>query len=798
MSVAILRTLNTENRSGRAAADWPRLLDRLTDGEGLGRCAAESLPFSLYDTTAGSETELQVAVIGRGDAVDLPLSIATSNYYANLLKRSAAEDTPKRSLRELQEFLEHSGTPAWDNSWVRFPRRVLSPFARQVFDQDLLADKRDPGRGRRGDCGRFLFQTGGEEQVRIPISYLLKLALADALGSQPDLPPELLHTGRRLLRHYLNDNTSPETFSFHVVSLRPQNGLGRALAKETSLRYLFTQLLIAYANDRFALKASGQQAMVYFSPHPPTRQKQLNECIPDSFYRELFCSPCLSGWDEGERKRDYMVLCHQVLSRSQLNAVAKVRDAGLIATNLMVLPALSNISLANNGVHVSLGSRKLDALLADPASGFGAAEEKRVGDLVIKVVEHFLPLFVGTYSAAPYRFDFADFHPEKVLGFLPHELDYTHLRMFWRRWKKKARNKILGQPLVPTGYLWLDRMLSGVFRLKGDFVPDFRLIDYLVAPLSTHGSPALDGQLGNAERLKSDLADQGVFDTRMAFYALYRLRAFEQMGFSGFEGRYYSLCESLGDDLGRGTDLQNLVTALAFKYLADGTVTPADILDDPSVESERRQIFFGAAGGIPTFYVRKRTSNAFLQRILALAQRTRDSHRYPGYVRVYNLEYRRALLKLLRRDAADLIELLGLEETLADLQQRIDVPEKYSAAGRLTAAILGELNVRSPLDVSANEFNLAAEAYYRAGLRGGHLREAFAFLGEDLRNGVPSYAETLRQLGPLGLGGRTLAALLQSAQREMLDDRLAAGDALTLLNVMLWNIRGSEQEAETT
>ena len=75
---------------------------------------------------------------------------------------------------------------------------------------------------------------------------------------------------------------------------------------------------------------------------------------------------------------------------------------------------MSNISLANNGAHISLGSAKLTAHLADEASGFTAAHEKFLGDLVIKIVEHFLPLFVGTYSAAPYRLDFVDFHPEKV------------------------------------------------------------------------------------------------------------------------------------------------------------------------------------------------------------------------------------------------------------------------------------------------------------------------------------------------------------------------------------------------
>jgi hypothetical protein len=37
-------------------------------------------------------------------------------------------------------------------------------------------------------------------------------------------------------------------------------------------------------------------------------------------------------------------------------------------------------------------------------------------------MEHFLPLFVGSYSAAPCRIGFRDFHPESALGFLPHEL----------------------------------------------------------------------------------------------------------------------------------------------------------------------------------------------------------------------------------------------------------------------------------------------------------------------------------------------------------------------------------------
>jgi hypothetical protein len=200
---------------------------------------------------------------------------------------------------------------------------------------------------------------------------------------------------------------------------------------------------------------------------------------------------------------------------------------------------------------VSLGSRLLSGALADPSSGFTNVHEKYLGDLVVKIVEHFLPLFVGTYSAAPYRLDFSDFHPEKALGFLPHELDYTHLRMLWRRWRKKANLKIFGNPITPFGPPWLDRMISTTCGLKGDFVPDFRLIDYLVAIMSTSTSPALNGRLHNSDRLKKDLSDLGVFDTKMSLYLLDKLREYESMGFSGFEGRHYSLFESFAEDMGR-------------------------------------------------------------------------------------------------------------------------------------------------------------------------------------------------------------------------------------------------------
>ncbi len=757
-----------------------------------------SLPFSADDVTAGSESELQAVVLGSREQVDLPQIIEQSNYFANILKRTAAGETPHKVKADLERFLAENSSGVWENSWVRFARRRLSGYANQVLEADLLADKRLPAAGRRGDCARFIYHDEqGEEMLRLPISYLIKLALADLIGSQDLLPQPIRETGIRLLGHYLNDNTSPENFSFNVVTLTAAGGMGQAIAHETALRYLMTQLLVSHANLAFGLQENGQRAMVYFAPHPPVRQKELNDHVSDSFYRELFMSPCLSGWDRGEDKYRYMQLCHQVLSRSQLNAVAKLRESGIILNNLVVLPNVSNVSLANNGTHISIGSRRLTRALADGGSGFTAAHEKRLGDLAIKISEHFLPLFVGTYSAAPFRLAYTDFHPEKALGFLAHELDYTHLRMFWRRWRTKADLSILGQPLTPFGPLPIDRLISSLFGLKGDFVPDYRLIDYLVCLLSTERSPALDGMVGNTDHLRRDLAQMGVFDEQMSVYLLYKLREFGKMGFSGFEGRHYSLFERFGEDMGRAADLQTLMTALAFKYMAYGIITPTSIPDTPSAESERRQIFFGAAVGIPTFFVAKESRNSLMTRILGKAAGVRSSHRYPGYLRVHNNEYRRALLTVLREDAADLIELLGLQATIEDLERRLDDFEHCSVAGRLTRGIMAGSAANQPLKMPARDFNLLAEQYYRATLRKQQLAEALGLLGDAARRldrEQHDLDRETRQAVRSLVQGQGAAELLDQTRQDLLAERADLPAIRRLVNLILLTVHAEQQD----
>ena len=691
----------------------------------------------------------------------------------------------------MQEFLSDS-EEVWENSWIRFPERRLSPHALNTFLADLKIGERGQLKRRRADSVKFNFEQGGETWLRIPISYALKLALADLVGTQPYMPETMSLEAKRLLRHFSNDNTSPETTSFHVVGSRECNLVGGQVARESARRFLFTSLLMSWANHRFGLLESGQRALVYHAPHPPVRQTELSSCISDSFYRELFMSPCLSGWDDGEVKADYMHLCHQVLSRSQLNSVAKLREAGIISNNLIVLPSLSNVSLANNGIHITMGSRALSRAIETQGSIEAEQEEKRLGDLAIKIFEHFLPLFVGTYSAAPYRLDFAEFHPEKLLSFLPHELDFTHLRLMWREWKEKAQMSVLGRAVTPYGPYGLDSFFARVFRLRGDLVPDYRLINYPVAWLATEQSSALDGTLGNVARLISELDELGIVDRRLSFYMPLRLREFRRMGFSGFEGRYCSLFPSYGRDMAPAADLQQLLLMISYRLAMEGSVTAEEIPDDPTSESERRQPLFFAATGLPAFYFHKQSGNELLKNILRHCKSVRSSWRHPDYLRVSIRDYREALLSWLAETASDFIDQSQATDTIEDLRARL-ADNSQTASQRIVNDVMRHSGDSDPLKLSAREFNRMAEEHYRENLRRENLREAYQELCEDTVTAHNCDAPELREMMRYGVRVQDPLRFLESIGERLVSDDLTVQEVSTLLNLLLVFSTLSEQ-----
>jgi hypothetical protein len=64
---------------------------------------------------------------------------------------------------------------------------------------------------------------------------------------------------RRMMAHFISDNTSPETHSFYTPTLQSGARMGDAIAKETAKRLLLSHLLVMYANRRFHLLKRGQR-----------------------------------------------------------------------------------------------------------------------------------------------------------------------------------------------------------------------------------------------------------------------------------------------------------------------------------------------------------------------------------------------------------------------------------------------------------------------------------------------------------------------------------------------------------
>jgi hypothetical protein len=757
---------------------------------------AEGLPFVSQDATVGCENEMQVAVAGASDAVDLPVTIGQSNYYANLLETVSTQRFPHHAVSGIEQFLAANPDGVWENSWLRIPQRRLNSAAARVLTEDLC----NADGSLRSDSQRFFVRGAhGEPFVRVPISYAFKLALIQFTGSAQGLPDPVVEMAVRLTGSFSNDNCSPEILSAYVSPQHRGSATGRNVAEESSKRFLLSHLLLMYAEREFALAEHGQKPLVYFSPHAPVRQAELADHISDSFYRELYVNPCLSGFADGESKSRYMGQCHEVLSRSALRAIKGLRDAGIVTRNLIVLPQNSTVSLSNNGTHVSLGSLKLGQARASGAHGLGAAGEKWHGDLVIKIVEHFLPLFIGTYSAAPHRLDFGDLHPERALRFLPHQLKHQHLRMLWRGWKKKASMKVLQKPLTPVGPQWLDQLLATTLHLRGDFVPDMRLLDYLVALPSTDRSPALDGTPGNDARCLRDLDDLGIFDRRMSFYLPYKLREWERSGFSGFEGRIYSQFADT-DDLAHAVAMQNLVTALASKYVLSGRYSHRDIPDDRVIESERRQLFFATAAGISAAYVHKGTKNRLLRDILQLVPRTRSSSRFRGYLKVQIEDYRNALVKIIRRDASELVELMEMDQIVDDLDARLNDPENRSTSGRLTRAALENCDAKTPLAVSAREFNLAMEQHYRTDMRKGAIVRALDLLERDATTLILRCSADERMRSALFklAGSDSAADIVRRVRTGIVDESVSTTEIERMLGLLLLVIRAdSDRAAET-
>ncbi len=205
------------------------------------------------------------------------------------------------------------------------------------------------------------------------------------------------------------------------------------------------------------------------------------------------------------------------------------------------------------------------------------------------------------------------------------------------------------------------------------------------------------------------------------------------------------------------------------------------------------QIIFGTAADIPTFFIKVDTDNLLLRDIIFQTERVRPSRRYPGYLRIHNFEYQLALLRILRKDGADLVEMFGSQETLEDLELRLRHPEQFSAFGKLTYGILAGTGTLKPCEMKADEFNSCAEKFYREDLRKKHIAEAIDFLEQDIFS--------MRKSGTAGdlhyiADNNDPAGLLKKVQEGIFNEDLPLADLRAFIYLVLSVIGFNKRQAE--
>jgi hypothetical protein len=117
---------------------------------------------------------------------------------------------------------------------------------------------------------------------------------------------------------------------------------------------------------------------------------------------------------------------------------------------------------------------------------------------------------------------------------------------------------------------------------------------------------------------------------------------------------------------------------------------------------------------------------------------------------------------------------MGAEDTLSDLERRLENPADHAASEVLVRDVLESTGAKNALALNADEFNLAAERYYRQELSQRHLREGLDALGEAIA-GIERTAEVsprIREVLQLVLDGRPALDFLKSIRSDLLQGKL--------------------------
>jgi hypothetical protein len=160
---------------------------------------------------------------------------------------------------------------------------------------------------------------------------------------------------------------------------------------------------------------------------------------------------------------------------------------------------------------------------------------------------------------------------------------------------------------------------------------------------------------------------------------------------------------------------------------------------------------------------------------------------------------RKALVDIIRQDAADLIQILNMQDTILDLHLRLTDPENFSAHSKLTKGILDKAGATSPMAISGHEFNSTAEKFYREDLKNRQIAEGFQVLQKDLakiysweswRNGRYNKAfwGILNDMGA--------EEYLRTRKEEVINGEASVAVLKTLIHLMLVTIHQNKAEVK--
>jgi hypothetical protein len=117
----------------------------------------------------------------------------------------------------------------------------------------------------------------------------------------------------------------------------------------------------------------------------------------------------------------------------------------------------------------------------------------------------------------------------------------------------------------------------------------------------------------------------------------------------------------------------------------------------------------------------------------------------------------------------------------------------------MTSAILDIAGAKSPLKMKADDFNKAAEKFYRVDLKMRHVREAFRFLEEDLSrveaDSAKDKPEIIKAL-QFALNDQEASRFVSMAKRRVLDEEISTGELIKLINLILISVGGDRSQSQ--